>query len=199
MDYLLPEQARRYGLERTIHKEFLRNKRRLILRAYMENEIQPQLGTISEKELRKYYMTHKHKFKRPGMILVNTVNFESFDKAMDFYKVVKKHDKFRIVKLKRKLTGYRGWIKKGERPELDFAFKMKPGEISRPKRTKTGYVVVKVEDEQPAFEYGFNKVRSRIMRELRHKKLKELEAVRVESLKTRIPVEINWSAWEELP
>ncbi len=170
----------------------------ILAQAYLEREVLSQTKPVSEKEIKRYYESHKDRYVEPEAIRARHILIEvpqgaspeeeakALKKAREIRQKVLKGEDF--AKLAQKYSADPGTKEKGG--DLGFftrgqmvkefeeaAFALKPGEVSQPVRTAFGYHLIKVEEKRPAREKSLTEVKEQVKEEiLRERQEKRLKA-----------------------
>ena len=189
---LLLDSAKEAGVEKDKdYQKVLDNyKKDLAIKVWMDKIFKRTL--ISDSEANKYYQDNKDKFKTPQKvharhILVKTK--EEAQKIIDELKNLKGDElKKKFIELAKsksigpsgKNGGDLGYFGKGQMVPAfqDAAFALKKGEITtKPVKTQFGYHVIYLEDKQPEGIAPFEKVKDKIIAQMRqeqfNKRIKE--------------------------
>jgi len=189
---LLLASAKEAGVEKDKdYQKVLDNyKKDLAIKVWMDKIFKRTL--ISDSEANKYYQDNKDKFKTPQKvharhILVKTK--EEAQKIIDELKNLKGDElKKKFIELAKsksigpsgKNGGDLGYFGKGQMVPAfqDAAFALKKGEITtKPVKTQFGYHVIYLEDKQPEGIAPFEKVKDKIIAQMRqeqfNKRIKE--------------------------
>lgn len=166
--------------------------------------------TVDEQEAREYYEQYKKRYEikeqvRASHILLKVdakadkkVDEAARKRALDIYRqAIKKDADF--AELARKYsqgpTASRGgdlsYFPRGRMvPEFEeVAFKMKPGEISKPVRTQFGWHIIKVVDHKEGRQRPFEEVRESIEKLLRNKKVRKAKQELLKTLRAEAKIE----------
>ncbi|MEW6416942.1 MAG: peptidylprolyl isomerase [Nitrospirota bacterium] len=204
---LLYQEALKRGIDKDA--EYLKRvedfKKITLIGKLLEKEMESK-AKVSDQDVKDYYEKHKGDFAvgqiRASHILVKTEDearkiLERLKKGEDFAQVAKKSS---IDPVSAKNGGDLGFFSAGQMvPEFEaVAVKLKPGEISKPVRTKFGYHIIKVTDKKVGKSVEFEKVKNYISQRLSAEKQKGIFDSYIEELKKKYPVEINKEAVSKL-
>ncbi len=108
-------------------------------------------------------------------------------KGTDFAEVAKKYSEGPSAPK----GGDLGYFSRGQmvKPFEEVAFKLKPGQVSDPVRTRFGYHIIKVLDHRPAKQRSFEEVKDQIKQSLRNKKFFKERRKLIDELKKAAKVE----------
>ena len=196
----------------------------LLLQEVIRKEVGSRVSSMLDKsEVQAYYDAHKEEFQRPEMVylselFVSTVNKPEAEipaleqKAKKLLDRVKAGDDFDEVAKRysdgdtSKDGGNLGGFKRGQlSPELEaVAFKMKAKEMSDVIRTKTGFLVLRVDQRYEAGLQPVDKVENEIMNRLYSQKMQPalrtfLTKLREESYVVVKPGYVDASAVASIP
>jgi peptidyl-prolyl cis-trans isomerase C len=205
---LLYKEALKKGLDKD--SEYLKKvedfRKITLVGLLLQKEIESKVK-VSDQEVKDYYEKNKEKFApvtqiNASHILVKTEDeakkiLERLKKGEDFAQLAKKYS---IDTVSAKNGGELGYFSRGQMvPEFEAAAsRLKPGEISRPVKTKFGYHIIKVTDKKVGQVVEFEKVKNLISQNLMGEKQKEVFDSYIEGLKKSYKVEINKEALSKL-
>lgn len=189
-------QAARDGgitLKEETEKEIELMRRQLLIRRYIEQELQKK--PITDDDLKGYYDKHREEFTIPEQRKLTHVVVKMEQEAEKIAREIKAGKDFGSLAEQyntdgtKKKKGDLGWVKKGVMVKEfeNVAFQLKKGEISNIVKTKFGYHIIKVEDIKPQEQKKYEDVREEIRRKIRGERLKEIE----EQLRDQYKVQIN--------
>lgn len=178
----LEEELRKAGITVEDYKSNIRNN--LLTQEVVRREVSSRI-IVGKDEVIKYYEGHKSDFVRPEQVYLR-----------EFFLSTEKKTEEEIPKVEEKAKGYLARIRKGEdfeeltrrysegttakqggslggyqRGQLakeieDIVFKMKRGEMTDVIRTKTGFLILKVDERFEAGQQPVDKVEPEIMNRL---------------------------------
>jgi peptidyl-prolyl cis-trans isomerase SurA len=178
----LEDELRKAGINYEDYKGSIRNN--ILTQEVIRREVSSRI-LVGKDEVNKYYQEHKSEFIRPEMVYLR-----------EFFLSTDKKTEEEIPKVEEKAKGYLARIRKGEdfeeltrhysegttakqggslggyqRGQLakeieELVFKMKRGEMTEVIRTKTGFLVLKVEERFEAGQQPVEKVEPEIMNRL---------------------------------
>ncbi len=167
-----------YTIEK--YREELRNQ--IIISKVVGFEVRAKIN-LSEKEIKKYYETHKKEFVQPeevkaSHILISKKDYTSDDEikeaALDIYSQIKKGENFESMArlysddASSSDGGDLGFFKRGVMvPKFEeMAFKLKVGEVGRPVKTGFGYHIIKIAARKEAVPLSFEDAKKDIEKKL---------------------------------
>lgn len=205
---LLYKEALKKGLDKD--PEYLKKiedfEKITLVGLLLQKEIESKVK-VSDQEVKDYYEKNKEKFTpvtqiRVSHILVKTEKeakniLGKLRKGEDFAQIAKKYS---IDTVSAKNSGDLGFLSKGQMlPEIEeVATRLKPGEISEPIKTKSGYEIIKVTDKKRGQVVEFEKVKNLISQNLLAEKQKDVFDSYIEGLKKSYKIEINKEALSKL-
>jgi peptidyl-prolyl cis-trans isomerase C len=188
---LLYQEAERIGLDKD--KEFLEKledfKKMTLLSILIKREIEEK-AVVSDEEVKKYYDNNKEEF-RTDMVRASHILVDTEDDAREILKRIKNGEDFaELAKSFSKDSGSAsrggdlGFFGRGKMiPEFErVAFGLKPGEVSKPLKTRFGYHIIKVTEKKEGTQLAFSDVKDRI----REKLISERQSELFESLINRL-------------
>lgn len=178
----LEEELRKAGITMEDYKSNIRNG--MLTQEVVRREVSSRI-IVGKDELEKYYEEHKSEFVRPEQIYLREfflstdkkseadipkveekakVYLERIKKGEDFEEMAKHFSEGSTAKQGGGLGGYqRGQLAK----EIEgLVFKMKRGEMTDVIHTKTGFLILKVDERFEAGQQPLDKVTSEIMNRL---------------------------------
>jgi len=189
---LLEREAIKKGLDKdpSVLKELSRARRRMLLRELYKREITDKIK-ITDKEVKRYYKTHKKDFLIPKRVRARELVVKSKEEADSLLELLKKGADFdslartRSVAWTKTRGGDMGFFPKGRHPGIidSVAFSLKPGEISGVIKTDTLYTILKIEEVKPSRQRKFEEVKGEIRGRLRREQQKEIYDNYINSLK----------------
>ncbi len=206
---LMYQEAKKQGVSK--EKEFqdaLKDFEKVtLISTLLKNEIEGK-AKVEAEEVRDFYDKHQDEFMtglevKASHILVNTETG-----AEDVLKRIQKGESF--SKLAEELSMDKGTAKNGGDmgffgrgrmvPEIEkVVFSLKPGETSRPVKTKFGYHIIKVTDKKEGMTRDFEEVKPSIEKRLMVEKQRSLFDSYIEKLKGKPnKIEINDEALKKL-
>lgn len=170
-----------------VKKQLEEGKPRILLRVLYEKEIRDKVK-VSNADVKRHY--DKLEFEvRARHILVETEEEakkikEELDKGADFVQLAKEKSIDPSTKDKGGDLGFFKWGKMVG-PFQEVAFKLKPGEISQPVKSRFGWHIIKVEEKREAKREPFDKMKPQIESQLKGSREKERVEGYIDQLKKR--------------
>lgn len=170
-----------------------------------EKEIESK-AKVSDQEVKDYYEKNKDTFTAVSKIRVSQILLKTEGEAKKILERLKKGEDFASIAKKSSIDtvsakkgGDLGLFSKGQMvPELEaVAVKLKPGEISEPVKTRSGYHIIKITDKKGEV-IEFDRVKDLISQHLSEEKQKEVFDSFMEGLQKTYKIEINKEAVSKL-
>lgn len=170
-----------------------------------EKEIESK-AKVSDQEVKDYYEKNKDTFTAVSKIRVSQILLKTEGEAKKILERLKKGEEFASIAKKSSIDtvsakkgGDLGFFSKGQMvPELEaVAVKLKPGEISEPVKTQSGYHIIKITDKKGEV-IEFDRVKDLISQHLSEEKQKEVFDSYMEGLRKTYKIEINKEAVSKL-
>lgn len=207
VEMMFYEEALRRGLDKDKDvKEVLREaKKKVLIAKLIQKEVEEKL-TVGDAEARKYYDEHKEDFKSPQLWRASHILVSSEKEAQDILDQVSKGASFEALAKEKSMDatasrgGDVGYFRQGQLvPEFESAaLKLKPGEIGPIVHTQFGYHVIKLTAiKEPSIE-PYDKVKTRVVEELKKSKRSELFDQLVLDLKNKYRVEVEGDVFKSL-
>lgn len=199
-DKVVMMEAYKEGIDNEVEKDttFDKQKETILLNVLYKKEIADK-AKASEAEIKEEYEKQKEEV-HAAHILVETKEqadaiYQQLKNGADFSQLAK--DKS-IDPSAKNNGGDLGFFSRGKMvPEFqEAAFKLKPGEISRPVQTQYGWHIIKLIEkrnvEQPPFEQAKKTLQARLDQTKREARVKEYFG----EIKKQIGFKLNEKAWE---
>jgi len=201
---LLAQNAIKSGIESDddYKAALLKVKESLALEVWMQKELKGQ--KVSEKDAKDFYTKNIDKFKQPPVVKAKHILLKEEGEAKDVIALLdKSSDKLaefiRLAKEKStgpsgKNGGELGWFSAEKMvPEFSQAsFALKKGEYTKtPVKTQFGYHVIFVEDKKDKITVEFDKVKEKLIFDLKTKKFRETIKNLAQDLKKRAKIVIK--------
>jgi parvulin-like peptidyl-prolyl isomerase len=205
---LLYQEALKKGLDKDpeYQKKVEEFKKLTLIGQLLEKEVESKTK-VTDQDVKNYYEKHKSELAPVTQIRVSHISVKSEEEAQNISDSLKKGADFaKVARAKSNDTatakngGDLGYMSKGQMlPEIEAAAsRLKPGEVSEPIKTKSGYEIIKVTDEKFGKPMEFERVKSVLMQRLSAEKQKEAFDAYMENLKKSYKVEINKEAVSKL-
>ena len=201
------EEAIRRGLDRDKEaKEVLKEaKKKILIARLIQTEVEEKIK-VDDAEARKYYEEHKSEFKSPQLWRASHILVSTEKEAQDTLDQISKGASFEALAKERSMdatasrSGDVGYFRQGQLvPDFESAaLKLKPGELGPIVHTQFGYHVIKLTGiKEPSIE-PYEKVRARVVEELKKSKRSELFDQLVMDLKNKYKVEVEGDVFKTL-
>lgn len=212
----LAAEARRQGLDKRpeVAARMARAAEQMLVASYMNQIARPPVDYPSEAQIKEAYAANKASFTLPrrfhlAQIYLSGTDAKTRAKAEALYKeasgrkgtdfaVVARRDSAHQASAAR--GGDMGWVAETDLvPELRGAVeKLAKDGIAAPIAGKEGFHIVKLLERKEAEPMPLEQVRPTLVRELKLRRAKEIEAAYLEGLMAKTPVAINGIALEEV-
>ena len=199
-DKVVMMEAYKEGIDNEVEKDtaFAKQKETLLLNVLYKKEIADN-AKATETEIKEEYEKQKEEV-HAAHILMETKEqadaiYQQLKSGADFTQLAKEKS---IDPSAKNNGGDLGFFSRGKMiPEFqDVAFKLKPGEISRPVQTQYGWHVIKLMEKrntvQPPFEQAQKTIQARLDQTKREARVKEYFG----EMKKKIGFKLNEKAWE---
>lgn len=196
---LLAQEARRRGIDK---REDVKLRMELMQDQILAREVEQELKKsikVDEAELRQYYEQNRERYEAQKRYRARRITVPTEKLAKEVLARIKKGEDFSEI-AKQVSTdefaprgGYMGILKTSNAPAdiRQMLESLKEGEVSRPLKTETGYVIFRMDRITDVPERPFEQVKSSIERNLMREKLAKAVADLKEELKKKTKVEIN--------
>jgi peptidyl-prolyl cis-trans isomerase C len=167
--------------------------RKIVLSALLQKEIDSRIKPPTEQEIEAYYKTHADEFRQAKQVHARHILVKDKAAADKLEAQLKKGAKFTDLAKENSTCpsaaqgGDLGFFTRDRMVKefADVAFKMKPGEISDPVKTKFGYHIIKVEEVKEASAKPFDQVKAAISNKLMQEKKGQIFKEYVDSIKKK--------------
>jgi peptidyl-prolyl cis-trans isomerase C len=167
--------------------------RKIVLSALLQKEIDSRIKPPTEQEIEAYYKTHADEFRQAKQVHARHILVKDKATADKLEAQLKKGAKFTDLAKENSTCpsaaqgGDLGFFTRDRMVKefADVAFKMKPGEISDPVKTKFGYHIIKVEEVKEASAKPFDQVKAAISNKLMQEKKGQIFKEYVDSIKKK--------------
>jgi peptidyl-prolyl cis-trans isomerase C len=213
---LLAQEARRLGIDKQdeVARKIREAADSIIVQELAQQEISGKIE-ISEDDIKGYYEANRASYSKPESVNTRLIFFEAKDeagaelrkqqksKADKVHKRLKAGEDFEALakelsddsRTKRR-GGTTGFFSEGRRAKVygepfeQYAFSLKPGEVSPVFAGKDGWYILSVVEKKEAYQQSLDEVRSRIERTLHQERQKSAYDSYVEGLRKQYPVEV---------
>jgi EpsD family peptidyl-prolyl cis-trans isomerase len=205
---VLYQEALKKGLDKD--PEYQRKiedfKKLTLVGLILEREIETKTK-VTDQDVKAYYEKHKESFAPVTQVRLSHILVKTEEEARKIIEGLKKGENFAQIARKSSIDtvsakkgGDMGFYLRGELPpEFEaVAVRLKPGEISEPLKTKSGYEIIKVTDRKMGQVVPFERVKQIISQNLLAEKQKEAFDSYIDGLKKKYKVEINEEALSKL-
>jgi len=204
---LLYQEAKRAGLDRD--KEFTEKleefKKMTLLSMLIRKEIEEK-AIVSDEEVKKYYDDNKEEF-RTDLVRASHILVDTEEDAREILKRINNGEDF--ADLARSFSkdsgsaskgGDLGFFGRGKMiPEFEeVAFSLKPGEVSKPLKSRFGYHIIKVTERKKGVQLAFDEVRDKIRERLTSERQSELFESLIKRLMEKSKIERNLKELESI-
>ncbi len=170
------EEIERAGLRIDILKE--KYKDNIMMAKLVTHEVKDKV-VVTPSEIDEYYKKHKDEIKAPESVHVKAIMIQFDENTTESLAKQKADDILRLIKEGRDFSdlakqysqgpkaaegGDLGFVEKGEmREEFNkVIFNLRPGDVSQPIKTDTGYYIFKAEEKKDAYMRPLSEVRDNI-------------------------------------
>jgi parvulin-like peptidyl-prolyl isomerase len=205
---LLYQEALKKGLDKD--PEYQRKveefKKLTLIGQLLEKEVESKTK-VTDQDIKNYYEKHKSELAPVTQIRVSHILVKSEEEAKNISESLRKGGDFAKVAGEKSVDaatakngGDLGYMSKGQMlPEIEAAAsRLKPGEVSEPIKTKSGYEIIEVTDVKFGKPMEFERVKNVLFQRLSAEKQKEVFDAYMENLKKSYKVEINKEAVSKL-
>ena len=177
----------------TVKQQIEEATRKIVLAALLRKEVDNQIKPPSEEELKKYYQTHADEFRQQKQVHARHILVKDKATADKLEARLKKGEDFATLAKENSSCpsaaqgGDLGFFSHDRMVKefADAAFKLKPGEISAPVKTKFGYHIIKVDEVKEASARPFAEVKANIRNKLMQEKKEQVFKEYVDGLKKK--------------
>lgn len=174
-------------------------KYELIIQEYLNSKLKG-IGTVSDKDAKKYYEKDKALFQTKEEITTSHILLKTEKEAKEVLQELKNEKDF--LELAKEKSIDRGSARQGGRlgsfsrgtmvPEFEeVAFNLKSGEISPIVKTEFGYHIILVTDRTGPQKLDFVQVKNQIKKRIRHQKTQQTINELLDKLISEAKIEIN--------
>lgn len=202
---LLYCEAKKRNLFPLIKENYEEHRKMLIFQQWYNDEIVNKVK-VSKKEKKDYYKKNKGNYIREEQVKAREILVKDLQTAIDLREKFIKNELFfdsvakdTTINLSPHKNGDLGYFRKGtyDKEIEKIAFKLKIGEISKPIKTKEGYILLKCEDKKPKEEKKFKDVEGDIELRIKNEKINKYFENKIKSLMARASPIIDTQAIKE--
>jgi|GEM_PF-7118050 len=200
---LLVNQAKRMHLDSSpeVMEKYNAAKDSRIAGEYTKKYIVPR-EEIPEDEVKTYFTANKEEYKIDEKRETRIVVVKTEEEANEIYKSIKRGGDIRKIAKQKSIhysktrEGLYGPFSEKRFPEeyRKTAFSLKRGEVSKPFKTKDGYVVMKLTGIEPPSYQSFESVKKRVEMEIKNEEREKIENDLIKKLEGEISLEIDENA-----
>ncbi|MBI5267983.1 MAG: peptidylprolyl isomerase [candidate division Zixibacteria bacterium] len=177
-----------------ISRVVLANKDKFLLDALYNKEVVDK-ATAGDAEIKEYYNHLEFKLRASQIVVASEdtakMVFEKVKAGENFEQLAYDHSIDPSAKRNRGDLGYFLWGAMVEEFQA-AAFKMQPGEVSPPVKSRFGWHIIKVIEKIPNEARGsFDQVKDQIKNQIVNRKRNELTQSYIESIRAKYPVKID--------
>ncbi|MBI1738249.1 MAG: peptidylprolyl isomerase [Acidobacteria bacterium] len=183
--------AAQFGSEAEFQKKVLRAL--MVEKLWDQEVVRP--SRVSEADARSHYSQNRDHYVRPESVRLQTISFQFPEKAtpaernlartraeeiLPQAKAAQTPQAFGALAERfstddwRVMNGDHGWVHRGTlEPELEIAFRMKPGETSGIITSRDGFHILRVSDYRKQAQLSYTEVREKVRKSLEEERLKQ--------------------------
>lgn len=202
---LLYCEAKRRNLFPLIKDQYEEHRRMLLYQQWYNDEVVNKVK-VSKKEKKDYYKKNKGIYVKEEQVKAREILVKDLKTALDLREKFLKNElsfdtvaRDTTINLSPNKEGDLGYFKKGTySSEIEkVAFKLKIGEISKPIKTKDGYILLKCEDKKPKEVKKFKDVQGDIEMRVKNEKINKYFEEKTKNLMASASVIIDTQAIKE--
>ncbi|MDW8113561.1 MAG: peptidyl-prolyl cis-trans isomerase [candidate division WOR-3 bacterium] len=202
---LLYSEAKKRELFPLIKENYNEHRKMLIFQQWYNDEIVNKIK-VSKKEKKDYYKKNKGNYIKEEQVKAREILVKDLQTALNLREKFLKNElifdsvaKDTTINLSPNKNGDLGYFRKGTYPkEIEkVAFKLKINEISKPIKTKEGYVLLKCEDKKPKEVKKFKDVEGDIELRIKNEKINKYYEEKIKTLMTNSSPTIDTQAIKE--
>ena len=193
------EALNRHYDTRTDLKEMVgRYENQVLKNTFIKRVILPQI-TLSDEELKHYYLTHQESFGKPTLFKIQQITGKNEDSAQDIRNSINKGADFSWLAKNRSVDsaasegGNIGWITRAEMPEplKKIIETLKPGDISPVLKIDSNYRIIQLLDRKEGEVEEFEQVEKTVYRAAFEERVNALLSSFISRLKKDADITIN--------
>lgn len=207
VEMLCYEEGIRKGIDKDKEvKELVSEaKKKIVMAKVIKNEVEDKV-VVTEEEKKRFYDSHKDKFKTPDMWRASHILVIEIADAKAISDELSKGAKFEEIARARSIDatasrgGDVGFFRAGQLvPDFERAcLKLNVGETSDVVKTQFGYHIIKLTAKKEGGVQSYDEAKRAIETELKKEKRSELFNKMVMSLKDRYGVQVNEDAFKAM-
>ncbi|MEO0097615.1 MAG: peptidyl-prolyl cis-trans isomerase [candidate division WOR-3 bacterium] len=187
---LLYCEAKKKDLFSLIKDNYEEHRKMLVFQQWYQDEVVNKIK-VSKKEKKGYYKKNKGNYIREEQVKAREILVKELPQALELRDKFIKNElafdsiaKDTTINLSPNKNGDLGYFKKGtyDKAIEKVAFKLKVGDISKPIKTKEGYVLLKCEDKKPKEVKKFKDVEGDIELRIKNEKINKYFEEKIKSL-----------------
>ncbi|MEO0135515.1 MAG: peptidyl-prolyl cis-trans isomerase [candidate division WOR-3 bacterium] len=202
---LLYCEAKKKNLFPLIKDNYEEHRKMLLFQQWYNDEIVNKVK-VSKKEKKDYYKKNKGIYIKEEQVKAREILVKDLQTALDLREKFLKNElifdsvaKDTTINLSPHKQGDLGYFRKGtyDKTIEKVAFKLKVGEISKPIKTKDGYILLKCEDKKPKEVKKFKDVEGDIELRIKNEKINKYYEEKIKSLMASASPVIDTQAIKE--
>ncbi len=187
---LLYCEAKKKDLFSLIKDNYEEHRKMLIFQQWYQDEVVNKIK-VSKKEKKGYYKKNKGNYIKEEQVKAREILVKELPQALELRDKFIKNElafdsiaKDTTINLSPNKNGDLGYFKKGtyDKAIEKVAFKLEVGDISKPIKTKEGYVLLKCEDKKPKEVKKFKDVEGDIELRIKNEKINKYFEEKIKSL-----------------
>ena len=207
VEIMFYEEAIRQGLDKDKEVKDILNeaKKKILIAKLIQKEVENKVK-VDDAEARKYYEIHKEEYKSPELLRASHILVSTEAEAKEILDSLAKGASFEDLAKEKSMDatatrgGDIGYFRKGQLvPEFESAAaNLNPGEMAPIVHTQFGYHVIKLTGKKEPEIEPFEKVKPKIVEEVKKAKRSELFDKLVMDLKNKYRVEMEDDVFKSL-
>lgn len=158
-------------------------------------EITTRDAVFSDKELKKYYETHKNTYSFPSLYHLSRITVSTEEEAQQVFKELEEGSDFAVLAMEKSTDevsasqgGDVGYVTADNEIYHAALKKLKPGQYSKPIRINDGYAILFLHDSIKEKKYSYDEVKEDVRRHLALEKVEGVPSAKV----LRDGIDIEW-------
>jgi peptidyl-prolyl cis-trans isomerase C len=207
VEMMFYEEAIRQSLDRDkeVKQVLVEAKKKILIAKLIQKEVESKIK-IEDSEARKFYEEHKEEFKSQELWRASHILVSTEKEAQDILGQISNGASFETLAREKSMDatatrgGDVGYFRQGQIiPAFEAAcLKLKPGEVGPIIHTEFGYHVIKLTGKKEPSVEPYEKVKAKVIEELKKAKRSELFDRLVMDLKSRYKVEVEGDVFKSL-